>query len=120
MPVLCVNYDLCHEDGHTYDKLIEAMGQWPAHCHALESCWLIATELTPYQVLHYMQPHLHKNDKVVIVQLERNSDWLTYNTPEAKAFLTKWIKSYPPKKPAGPAKPPVLKRLAQKPKTGTK
>ncbi len=94
MPVFSIDYDVSGQEGQDNTDLINALEFFKAHCHALESSWLVATQWTINQVRNHLSPYLHKTDKLVIKQIEKTSDWTVVNAPEAEAFLAKWVKKH--------------------------
>ena len=51
-----------------YDELKKFSAWW----HYLESTWLIKTEATPNQILEKLQPHLVKDDLILIIEVTTN------------------------------------------------
>jgi hypothetical protein len=82
MAVYCITYDLDERGKRNYAGLIARIKEFPDHCHALQSVWVVATSWTPQQVLEHLKPaldlrlHMHIADKVMIVTVMQGSPWL--------------------------------------------
>jgi hypothetical protein len=89
-----VNYDLKAKESPDYAGLFEALKASPNWWHYLESTWLIITEETATQVWNRISNHVHKDDRVLIIEVRDRSqgwlpeqawDWIDQNVPPASA-----------------------------------
>jgi len=90
MTTYIVGYDLTHKDGHDYTNLINALKKsFSNWWHNLDSTWVIVTSLSAVQVRDTLRPHMHRDDKLLVVQsagigawsgfAESGSTWLKDN-----------------------------------------
>ena len=82
MAVISINYDLYHEPSRAYEELFKAIRSFPAWCHALESSWLVVTDMKPKAVLDALKPYLHEKDKVVVTPLRLDAGWWSMGLSE--------------------------------------
>jgi hypothetical protein len=78
MSAVLITYDL-NTPGKKYDDLydkIKAIGAW---WHYLDSTWIVATTLTPSQVMDRLKPTIDSNDAVLVIDITSDiySGWLT-------------------------------------------
>jgi hypothetical protein len=69
MAVYCISYDL---KSNNYDSLIEAIKTYGVWWHQSESTWFIESNHTAKQILDYLINFLEKNDKLIVIQVQRN------------------------------------------------
>ncbi|MEK5167185.1 hypothetical protein NYE69_33425 [Paenibacillus sp. FSL R5-0527] len=75
MSVYVVSYNL-NKAGQDYNGLYEVLKSF-GYCKYLDSTWLIATNLTADQLWQRIQPHVDKNDRVLIIRVTNEySGWL--------------------------------------------
>ncbi len=77
MSVLTISYDLHKEPSRQYvelEKALKAAGAW---CHALESTWYVKTALQPRQMVAYLKPYLHAQDKIAVTPVALDRGWWT-------------------------------------------
>jgi hypothetical protein len=67
MKTYIIGYDL--KAGQDYTTLIEAIkkisGYW---WHHLDSTWLVRTNSTPTQIRDYLLPHIHSDDRLLVIE----------------------------------------------------
>lgn len=74
--VYAVIYDL-KTIFHDYSGLFNELKNSQAWSHYIQSGWLIKTEDTPEQIWNRIQPHIDKNDFVLIIEVRKNyQGWL--------------------------------------------
>lgn len=92
MHALVASYDLAKErtdaDRKKVRDAIWACGTW---MELSESCYIIATELTPSEVIEQVKPLLDSNDRISIVTATRPLD--TYD-PKYGVPLSVWFAAY--------------------------
>ncbi|NTF88905.1 hypothetical protein G6L46_17375 [Agrobacterium rhizogenes] len=74
--ICSVNYDL-KRPGQDYEALYQAIKSCGDWWHYLDSTWLVDTTLTAQGVWNNLEPHVDKNDFVLIVGVTRDyQGWL--------------------------------------------
>lgn len=77
MTVYCVSYDL-NKSGQDYSGLYDALKSYNDWWHYLDSTWLVETNQSAYQVFSKLQPHIDKNDTLLIIEVTANySGWFS-------------------------------------------
>jgi len=74
MPVYMITYDL-NKPGQNYDKLYEAIKKASHNnvwMHYLDSTWFIQTNLSTKQVFEQLEPHIDKNDNLLVMEVKGN------------------------------------------------
>ena len=75
MAQYAISYDL-RKPGRNYDNLIKAIkdlsGGW---CHALESLWVVTSNLSAVQIRDRLLPHIDANDGLLITGLTGVAAW---------------------------------------------
>ena len=90
MKVLLISYDLKSKPIDQYINLYETIKKADVWWHYLESTWLVATELNPKEWYDKIVSQIHKNDKLLIIEVKPNYyGWLT---PEAWEWIQKYLK----------------------------
>ncbi|MBB5429815.1 hypothetical protein OKW33_006379 [Paraburkholderia atlantica] len=75
-----VGYDLTRIDGHDYTNLIQTLeSSFSPWLHHLDSTWVIVTDLTAVQVADTLRPHMHRDDKLLVVQCSGVGAWFGFN-----------------------------------------
>jgi hypothetical protein len=67
--LLLVTYDL-NRPGQEYQDLFEAIKAIGPWWHYLDSTWLLDTNLTANQAYKRLEPHVDKNDHVLIIKVD--------------------------------------------------
>jgi hypothetical protein len=71
-----INYDLKapgRDYSGLYEEIKKSLGWW----HYLESTWIIVTSETPDQIWNRLEPHIDKNDYLLIIEVRDNvQGWL--------------------------------------------
>lgn len=85
MSVYSISYDL-HNPGQDYDDLHEAIKDYGAWWHHLESTWLIDTSRSASDIRDDLKEYLDSNDELLVTRLsgswatsginESGNDWL--------------------------------------------
>ena len=84
MAVFCISYDLKNDN---YEPLIEAIRAYGTWWHQSKSTWFIETDKTAKQIFENLNPHLYKNDKLIVVKIQENW-WATGHSEKEY----KWMK----------------------------
>jgi hypothetical protein len=80
MTTYIVGYDLTHKDSHDYTNLIDALkSSFSNWWHHLDSTWVIVTNYSAVQVRDILQPHMHRDDKLLVVQSASIGAWFGFN-----------------------------------------
>jgi hypothetical protein len=85
--VYVISYDL-RKPGRNYSKLFDAIRSVGGWCHALESFWLVKSNLRSDQLRQRLLPHIDNNDGLVVV--EASSSWTSFGVSEQVAS---WLKA---------------------------
>jgi hypothetical protein len=87
MSVYAVTYDL-KAILHNYSGLYDELKKSPSWCYYIKDTFLIKTDETVEQIWARVQPHLEKDDFLLIIEVRRNYqgwlpkeawDWLNTN-----------------------------------------
>lgn len=85
MSMALVSYDL-HGD-KDYEELFEAIkalgNNW---CRALESLWLLVTDLTPEEIRNQLVVHMDGDDELFIIDVTSDT-WASYLDEEVNGWL---------------------------------
>ncbi len=74
-----VTYDLNKED-KDYDGVTKTLESYPTHNHCQKSVWLIATKETANQISAKVQPHIDKDDRLIVVKWgDDHQGWMPEN-----------------------------------------
>ena len=74
MAVYMITYDL-NKPGQNYDKLYEAIqaaSSYNTWMHYLDSTWFIQSTLSTKQVFEKLEPHIDKNDNLLVMEVKNN------------------------------------------------
>jgi hypothetical protein len=66
--VYLVSYDLHSKKSENYEAVHSAIEKFPAHCHVLESTWIIGTRLDLTAVMNRVQKVMGKRDSLIVVE----------------------------------------------------
>lgn len=80
-----VGYD--KSPGVDYDALYKALKAYDDWWWDLESTWVIITTKSAGEVRDELRPHLHKNDKLLVVKSSGAGAWTGFGTDPSK-----WLK----------------------------
>lgn len=69
-----INYDLV-QPRQNYDDLIKAIKSYPTWCHALESCWMIKSDLQPSYIRDRLLQYMDGNDKLLVIKVSAPAAW---------------------------------------------
>ena len=69
-----IDYDL-RKPGRNYESLYEAIRAFGVYAHALESTWLVETQLSAGQVRDRLRSHTDSNDRLLVTRLTGESAW---------------------------------------------
>lgn len=85
MTVYQINYDL-QQPNKDYQELYDAIKQYPAYTHILESCWLVDTNSDDHSdVRDKLKQHIDSDDRLFVSKLsgawgttfsDDSTDWL--------------------------------------------
>ena len=74
--IYAINYDL-KQPGQNYEALHEAIKSCGVWWHYLDSTWLVDTNLTAQSIWQRLEPHVDKNDSVLVIGVTRDHQgWL--------------------------------------------
>ena len=65
---LLVSYDL-RTPGADYSGLIEELKKSKGWWHYLKSTWIVSTTETPDELYDRLEPHRHKDDRILILEI---------------------------------------------------
>lgn len=86
MSIYQISYDLRKQrDYEVLFERIKASGSW---CHALESCWLVATRQTAAQLRDYLRPALDADDGLLVIKVSSEAAWYGLSRE-----VGEWLKS---------------------------
>jgi hypothetical protein len=75
--VLSVSYDLRTRERPDYSGLERELKRSHRWWHYLKSTWLIQTEESADELWERIAPHIHRDDRVLIIEVRDNSQgWL--------------------------------------------
>lgn len=75
MPVYSINYDL-HDPGQDYEEMHEAIKEFGAWWHHLESTWLVDTSSSASNIRDELKQYLDSNDELLVTRLSGSwSSW---------------------------------------------
>lgn len=72
MSVYLISYDLI-APGQKYDNVHKAIKLYGTWAKPLESVWFVKTDQTPLQVRDYVLKSMDANDKLLVVEVQRNA-----------------------------------------------
>ncbi len=87
--VYCVSYDLRKPD-RNYDDLIKELKSFGIWWHQTGSVWIIVTSKTTAEVRDYLMQFIDSNDKLFVIQLNKN--WAAFGFDDQEY---KWMKTIP-------------------------
>lgn len=87
--VYFVTYDLKKPD-RDYDDLIKEIKSFGTWWHQTGSAWVIITSKTTAEVRDYLMQFIDSNDKLFVVQIQKNWAAVGFNEQEYS-----WMKSIP-------------------------
>jgi hypothetical protein len=87
MNTYLISYDLIR--GRDYERLIQAIKDYPNWAKPLESLWLIKTSETVAQVRDRLINHVDADDKIFVIDVTGRA-WGTYNVNNE---VIDWIKN---------------------------
>lgn len=87
--VYLVAYDLKKPD-RNYDDLISGLKSFGTWWHQTGSVWVIVTSKTTADVRDYLRQFMDSNDKLFVVQIQKNWAAVGFSTDEYN-----WIKNIP-------------------------
>lgn len=80
-----VTYDL-NKEGKDYSGMTKALESYGKYNHCQKSIWLIATTETADQIFAKLQPHIDKDDRIIVVRWgDAHQGWM----PES---IWNWIR----------------------------
>ena len=80
-----VSYDLSQPE-RNYAKVIDAIKSFPGWCHALESVWIIQSDLSAEDIRNRLKTALDADDKLMVAAM--GGAWATYNVGSEQ---TNWL-----------------------------
>ncbi len=87
--VYIVSYDLKKPD-RNYEDLTNGLKSFGTWWHQTGSVWVIVTSKTTADVRDYLRQFMDANDKLFVVQLQKNGAAVGFSTDEYN-----WIKNIP-------------------------
>jgi len=91
--IYLVSYDL-KKPATDYPGLYEILKNYPGWWHHLESTWLVATEDDAQKIWEKIEPHIDKNDSVLIIKIN-SSDRQGWLPKEAWKWINENVGSEP-------------------------
>lgn len=79
-----INYDL-RKPGRNYDDLYNALNSF-SNIHPMESCWIIKSANSTYNIRDYLLTKIDSNDKLFVSKLD---DWASFNLTQTEV---NWLK----------------------------
>lgn len=80
MAVYAISYDL-HDPGQDYDDLHEAIKDFGAWWHHLESTWLVDTSSSTSDIRDELKDHLDSNDELLVTRL--SGGWASWGISDS-------------------------------------
>lgn len=90
MKAYTINYDL-KAPNRNYQGLYDEIKKSSLWWHYLESTWIVITDETTNEIWQRLEPHIDKNDYVLIIEVRDNVqgwlpkdawDWIHKNVPK--------------------------------------
>ncbi|MGH3639639.1 MAG: hypothetical protein ACRDUX_11510 [Mycobacterium sp.] len=72
--VYMITYDL-RRPNQDYKGLYEALRNFAGWCHGVDSTWFVSTQLNAEQIRSYLQPHLDRDDRLIVTRVGRDGAW---------------------------------------------
>ncbi len=69
-----ITYDLIKRKN--YPELLKAIrSAFSTHWHCLDSTWIVKSDSSATQIRNYLLPHIDKDDKLIVILLQKESAW---------------------------------------------
>ena len=80
MAVYSINYDL-HDPGQDYEDMHEAIKEFGAWWHHLESTWLVDTSSSASEIRDKLKQHIDSNDELLVTRL--SGSWASWGIDDS-------------------------------------